>query len=115
MKNKITGSQGEGIASKFLTDLGFKILERNYRYKRAEIDIIAGNSELMIFIEVKTRTNLMFGNPETFVNENQIRNIVEAAEHYLYENDWKGNIRFDIISIYWKPNPQITHFKDAFH
>jgi len=58
MKSKITGSQGESIASKFLTDLGFKILERNYRYKRAEIDIIARNSELMIFIEVKTRMEM---------------------------------------------------------
>ena len=90
-----------------------EIIEQNYRYKRAEIDIIALKDDWLVFIEVKFRKGNSFGHPEEFVSENQQQLIVQAADDYIAQINWKKNIRFDIITI----NPQlgIEHFEDAFY
>ena len=113
MKNTTeTGKRGEELASLFLENKGWLILERNYRYKRGEIDLIALHDSLLIFLEVKFRKNNHFGHPENFVNAKKSEMVKQTAEYYLIEKNWKGNIRFDIIAISGGDMPE--HFEDAF-
>ena len=97
----------------YLIRQGFEILDRNYRYKRAEIDIIAMSKELLVFVEVKLRMDTSFGQPEEFVSENQQLLIISGADDYIEQIQWQGNIRFDIIAINSKN--EIAHFEDAFY
>ena len=116
VQRKDIGKRGEDEAFRLLKSEGYQILERNYRFKRSEIDLIAEKDGILVFIEVKVRSNNSFGFPESFVSDNQINHILAAAEEYQYQKNWNGNIRFDIISIEGKNNDlKITHFKDAFH
>ena len=111
--NKAIGNFGEDIAVSYLKKNKFTILERNYRYKRCEIDIIAEKDNCIYFIEVKIRKNNSFGYPEEFVSEAQKNRIKLAAENYIYNNNWNGKILFNIISIEEKNN-NILFFIDAF-
>ncbi|MCK5467501.1 MAG: YraN family protein [Cyclobacteriaceae bacterium] len=114
-KNKELGQEGEQLAADYLKKNGWKIQETNYRYSRSEIDLIASKNDLLIFVEVKTRTNTTYGLPEHFVDEKKAENIMKAAEHYIREHDWKSNIRFDIISIIKKVRLELEHIEDAFY
>ena len=107
------GRSGEDQAVAYLVTKDYKIEECNFRHGRREIDIIATKDSFLIFIEVKLRKNNDFGYPESFLGKSQKLRILEAANQYILENDWKGNIRFDIISI--ESENGITHFEDAFH
>ncbi|MDF9801011.1 putative endonuclease [Catalinimonas alkaloidigena] len=109
-----TGQSGEELAARFLEKKGFTIISRNYRYRRAEVDLIARKAQLLIFVEVKTRKGSAFGNPEDFVDSKKAALVIEAADHYIHQNDWQGNIRFDIIAILTKPEVDIQHMEDAF-
>ena len=111
--NKGVGTIGENHACAYLEKAGFKIIRRNYRYKRAEIDVIASSEGLLLFVEVKYRSTHQFGYPEDFVSSNQVKKILEAAEAFIEEFDWNKAIRFDIIAIDSKM--RIEHFEDAFH
>jgi len=91
------------------------VAERNYRYKRAEIDLIAQKDECIVFVEVKTRSSNAYGHPEEAVNEKKARKIVEGAEHYVQEKEWAGNIRFDIVAVSLGAEFEIRHFEDAFY
>ncbi len=113
--HNITGAEGEELAKNFLEEKGFAIEEKNFRYKRAEIDLIALKDNLLIFVEVKTRSNSRYGEPEAFVNHKKAALILEAAEHYVLEKNWLSDIRFDIISVVVKPIVKIHHFEDAFY
>jgi len=114
MDNKNKGKYGEDAAVKLLKKLDFEILERNYRHKRSEIDIIAlKENELLVFIEVKLRSGLDFGEPENFVTNAQKRMIIKAAEEYIYGINWHKDIRFDIITV--NPKGEVEHFEDAFY
>lgn len=108
------GASGERLAARFLEEKGYQILCQNYRYRRAEIDLIARKEQLLIFVEVKTRKSSSFGLPEEFVDDKQAALIIQAADHYIFENNWQGNIRFDIIAILTHPKIDIQHFPDAF-
>lgn len=113
--NKELGDKGEAIASDYLQKEGYQIEARNYRYSRNEVDIIARKNDLMIFVEVKTRTSTYFGYPEESVTRRKAELIMQAAENYIFENNWKGRIRFDIIAIEFKENQhQVHYFPDAF-
>lgn len=112
-ERKRKGQAGEDQACEFLINQGFDIIERNYRYKRAEIDVIALKDKLLLFAEVKFRKANSYGYPEEFVSENQQKLIVEAADDYISNIHWKGNIRFDIIAI--DSRHAIEHFEDAFY
>jgi putative endonuclease len=103
MSNHIaTGNAGEAHAVLYLEHKGFIILERNWRSKRNEIDVIASKGNTLHFIEVKTRTSSSFAPPETKVNTPKLKHMKEAAEVYLQLNpQWKF-IQFDIISVYLK-------------
>ncbi|MDH5365969.1 MAG: YraN family protein [Cyclobacteriaceae bacterium] len=114
MSDKIKiGAKGEKLAATYLQNKGYKIVTLNYRYKHSEIDIIAQNENIVVFVEVKTRSSKNFGNPEEAVNDKKERKVIEGAENYIFENNWQGRIRFDIIAIDLKTD-EIIHFEDAF-
>ena len=116
-KKKETGDIGEEIAAGLLEDSGFEIIERNYRYGRGEIDIIAKDNDVLVFVEVKTRKNLEFGPPELAITKNKQRQIKKIAEAYLFENEIIDiDCRIDVIAILLKKNlpPEINHIKNAF-
>lgn len=115
-----TGIKGETLAANMLQQKGFRILKRNFRSGRAEIDLIAVGNELLLFAEVKTRRGAnSFGFPEEAVDRKKAARIIRAAEVYINLVDWKGDIRFDIIAVhlplYSDKEPQIYHFEDAFY
>lgn len=110
------GIEGENLAAAFLKEKGYRIIQRNYRYKHAEIDLIVEKDDWLIFVEVKTRTSVSFGYPEEFVDEKKINKILEGADQYLFETNWNGHVRYDIVSIkLGNGAPQIDHFEDAIH
>ncbi len=100
----------------FLRSQGYELLHRGYRYGRAEVDLVMQwGQELLVFVEVKTRSSTQFGYPETFVTERKKQLFRLAAEHLQEESTWSGDIRFDILAITpaaegWR----IEHFEDAF-
>ena len=111
--SKIKGNRAEDLASAYYTSLGYELLERNYRYGRAEIDLIVLlSNRLLVFVEVKMRSGSNYGEPETFVSENQRRKILEAADDYIHAIHWDKDIRFDILTI--DANDSIELFEDAF-
>lgn len=110
-----TGDAGEKLAARYLTDKGYVVIAKNYRYKKGEIDIIALKDGLMVFAEVKTRRGTAYGEPEDFVGIKKAGLILRAAENYIFAHNWQKDIRFDVISIYWKHPPEIFHFEDAFY
>ena len=117
MSDKIKkGETGEILAAEFLQQKGFAILEKNFRHGHQEIDLIATINNWLVFVEVKMRTNLKYGYPEVFVDRTKRRNIRNAARQYIFKNDWKGNARFDVISITINSTePDIHHIEDAFY
>jgi putative endonuclease len=108
-----TGSNGENMAAEFLVQKGFEIVARNYRYKRAEIDLIVTRGDWLLFIEVKTRSSSAYGEPEDFIDELKVRKIFEAAEEYIFSTDWQGHVRFDVVSVKLGAEAEIVHFEDA--
>lgn len=110
------GKKGEDLACDFLANNGYELIVRNYRFKRSEIDIICKLENLLVFVEVKARSSRTYGEPESFVSESQQIAITRAAEHYIMELDWTGDIRFDIVSIIKSyKETEILHLKDAFY
>ena len=110
------GKTGEQLAVELLETKAYKILHLNYRYGRREIDIIAQQDNLLVFVEVKLRTTDVFGYPEEFVNEKKAAKIMEGADQYIYELKWKGNIRFDIVAIRQiKDQTELVQIEDAFY
>lgn len=114
-KSKELGQEGEQLAADYLKIKGWMILEMNYRYSRSEIDLIASKNDQLIFVEVKARTNTAYGLPEQYVDDKKAEHIMKAADHYIHQIDWKGNIRFDIISIIKKESVELEHIEDAFY
>jgi putative endonuclease len=111
-----TGTKGEELAANFLQEKGYDILETNWRFKNLEADIIAIFKNTLVIVEVKTRSNNYFGEPEVFVNKQKQRNLVKAANEYVQKYNLDYDVRFDIISIVIKGNPPIVnHIEDAFY
>lgn len=109
------GKLGEDLAIKYLKEKGYEIIERNFRCKQGEIDIIAKAKEEYVFIEVKTRTNQMYGNPVDAVNNTKKKHIYSATEYYIYKNKLENQfIRIDVLQIYIKEKRAfINHIKQA--
>ncbi len=97
---KEIGRFGEDAAVKHLKKKGYKIAARNYSCKFGEIDIIARQGESLIFVEVKTRSSVLYGTPAEAVTYNKKQHIVNAAKHYLMQAEYDGNVRFDVIEVY---------------
>jgi len=110
------GKIGEQLAVDYLLQNGYVILERNYIYDKAEIDIIARKDDQIIIAEVKTRNSAFFGDPQDFVTKGKIKLLVKAANEYLVSNDIELEVRFDIIAVLKnKEIEKIEHFEDAFY
>ncbi|WP_372935738.1 YraN family protein [Seonamhaeicola sp.] len=110
------GKKGEQLAVDFLIENGYNIIERNYRFDKAEVDIIAKQKDTLAIIEVKTRSSKDFGNPQDFVKPKQIKNLVKAVDEYVTVNDLDVEVRFDIIAIVKeKKGYKIEHLEDAFY
>lgn len=116
-KHNEIGTNGELLAVKFLQNKGLIILETNWHSGKKEIDIIAENSDSIVFIEVKTRSNFSFGFPEEAVTASKKKLLKLAAEDYFEQNKSSKVIRFDIISILQQGNEtkEIIHIEDAFY
>jgi putative endonuclease len=109
------GKKGELIAIEYLKSRGYKILEMNWRTRHKEIDIIALDKNEIVFIEVKTRKNNYFGDPEEAVNLKKQKFLINAAENYIISNKIDLDARFDIISVIGEGSKyNINHIKEAF-
>ncbi|HIP47742.1 MAG TPA: YraN family protein [Lutibacter sp.] len=111
------GDLGEQIATDLLLKKGYKIIERNWRYLKSEIDIIAKKDpETLVIVEVKTRSNSFIGNPEEFVTPKKIKLLVKAANEYVVSRKLDVEVRFDIIAIVKNSKYQnIDHLENAFY
>lgn len=112
------GNRGESIACTHLQKNGYRILEQNWRYDRAEIDIVAETSDFLVIVEVKTRSTDFFGMPLEFVTDRKQVLLMKAAEAYLEQSGMDKEVRFDIIGIVLDPHhpgqQRIQHITDAF-
>lgn len=109
------GKLGEDLAADYLKKNGYQIVERNWVFQKAEIDIIALKGEVLAIVEVKIRTNLDYGDPQNFVNEKKIKLLVKAANAYVVRKNLDFTVRFDIIAISKDATDcKILHLKDAF-
>lgn len=114
----ITGKNGEDLAAEFLKAQGYILLERNYRFEHAEIDLVLLQGTELVFVEVKTRTGIQEGSyPEMAVTPAKQKSCIKAADAFVYEKKmWTVPVRFDVISIRILADtaPEIVHFPDAF-
>lgn len=110
------GNLAEELAATFLEDKGYKILVKNLRYQKGEIDIIAEFNSEIIIIEVKARGSDIFMEPQEAVTKKKIKSLVMVADYFMKDRDLKQEVRFDIISVLpdEKGRLQITHLEDAF-
>lgn len=111
-----TGALGENYAASYLKKKGYRILERNWRRRRAEIDIIAMDGEIMVFVEVKTRMYTGLRRPEEAVTRAKLEAMVRAAGAYMVVagHDWE--VRFDIVGVTLLPEDEhtIDHYRDVY-
>jgi putative endonuclease len=109
------GKKGEVLAAELLLKKGYTILEKNWRYLKAEVDIIAQNKETLVIVEVKTRSSDYFGDPQDFINPKKIQLLVSAANEYVVSRNLDVEVRFDIIAILLNSKTKkIEHLENAF-
>jgi len=117
LSGKKLGSWGESIAAEYLVKRGYKIVDRNVRTSYGEIDLVARQEDVMVFVEVKTRSNMRFGFPENAITPRKREHLIEASQTYLQDcpkpiGDW----RIDVIAIQSldsEAHPLIEHFENA--
>ncbi|WP_309614393.1 YraN family protein [Flavobacterium sp.] len=110
------GKFGEELAVEFLQKNGYAILETNWTFQKAEIDIIAQKDNIVAVVEVKTRSSIDFGLPQDFVKPKKIQLLVKAVNEYIVSNEIDSEVRFDIIAIYKEDKTyKIDHIEDAFY
>lgn len=113
-----TGKDGEFFAAQHLENKGYKILDRNYRIRQGEIDIIAQKENYIVFAEVKTRVSCNFAQAREFVTSAKQQKILLTASSWLSENPTNFQPRFDVIEVYWRKNEsrpyQILCIENAF-
>lgn len=112
VKNEL-GKTGEQIATEYVEKLGYKIIKRNFYCKQGEIDIIAQDNQEIVFIEVKTRSNIEFGKPSEAVNRAKLKHMYKTAQYFLYKSNFiKRFIRFDVIEVLIKDGKfNVNHIK----
>ncbi len=113
--NQQFGQLGEDIAAGFLERKGYKILKRNYRFGKVELDIVCENKGEVVFVEVKTRTSDVMAYPERAVGKSKQRNIRLAAEQFMEEHNLRCSARFDILAVVKGDKFEIEHIEDAFY
>lgn len=111
-----TGIKGEELAEKYLRNAGYEILERNWRFGKNEIDIIARDKNFLVIVEVKTRRTANFGEPEEFVTRAKQKSLIKAANGYVMQKEIDLETRFDIVSVLYHGNSYtVKQLKDAFY
>ncbi|MEM9077604.1 MAG: YraN family protein [Bacteroidota bacterium] len=109
------GHEGEQIAKDFLIEKGYKILKQNYRYDKAEIDILAQINDILVVVEVKSRTTDFLEDISQSINPSKIKRLVKAADHFVVEHDLDVEVRFDVIIILKKQQDhEVKHLENAF-
>ena len=109
------GKLGEELAENYLTKNGYTILETNWIFQKAEIDIIAQKADILAIVEVKTRSSIDFGLPQDFVKPKKIQLLVKAVNEYVVSRDLDVTVRFDIIAINKEGKDfNVEHIEDAF-
>ncbi len=111
------GKQGEDAAAQLLRQRGYRIRHQNWRYKNLEIDIIANDGDILVFVEVKTRTSHAYGMPYEFVDHAKQAKLTRAANQYIAAMKYGGEIRFDVVSILYSENNKSYNMRlirDAF-
>jgi putative endonuclease len=109
------GEEGEKLAALYLEEKGYAILERNWRYRHREIDIIASRNSQIIIVEVKVRQRIGGERLEEHVNRKKQRYLISAANAYMLKRKLDNSVRFDIILLTGKPNDlTLEHIEDAF-
>ena len=109
------GKLGEELAVSFLEKDGYTILDTNWIFQKAEVDIIAQKDKVLAIVEVKTRSSLEFGLPQDFVKPKKIQLLVKAVNEYVISKDLEVEVRFDIIAIHKNGKKfEIEHIIDAF-
>ena len=97
--NQTTGTKGEELAADYLLQHGYSIIERNWRFRNAEVDIIAAKNNRLHFFEIKTRTSGKYGKPEESMSHKKMNMLKTAAEEYQYRHlEWKY-VQFDVLAI----------------
>ncbi len=110
------GKLGEELAVEFLRKDGYEILEINWTFQKAEIDIIAKKKNTLAVVEVKTRSSIEFGLPQDFVKPKKIQLLVKAINEYVVSKNLDIEVRFDIIAVHKEDKSfAIEHLKDAFY
>jgi putative endonuclease len=110
------GILGEQLALDYLVKKGFLIREKNWRFQKAEVDIIAQKEGILAVVEVKTRSTNFFGEPQDFVRDRKIKLLTKAIDHYVQTKDLDVEVRFDVIGIVKKDlQTSIIHLEDAFY
>ena len=110
------GKLGEELAVEYLQKEGYIILETNWIFQKAEIDILAQKDTTLAVVEVKTRSSIDFGLPQDFVKPKKIQLLVKAINEYITQNEIDVEVRFDIVAIHKENNNFIIeHIEDAFH
>lgn len=114
--NQIIGQQGENTAVQFLESLGYTILERNYKFDRCEVDIVAQDKNTLVFVEVKAGKSTRYGAPELRVDRRKEKQLAIAAEGYLTQHPMDDfDCRFDVISVTWDHGrAAVEHIREAF-
>ncbi|MCX5749913.1 MAG: YraN family protein [Candidatus Saganbacteria bacterium] len=117
IESKILGNIGEDLACGLLIEMGWKVIERNFRSNHGEIDIIAKDEDILVFVEVKSYTYRSFYKPVFSITQYKKKSLIHAARTYIMLNGVKGiNCRFDVIATYKdrKGEQKTEHFKNAF-
>ena len=111
-----TGRTGESLASEWLVRHGFTIIVRNWRHHRYEVDIIAGRTSILHFIEVKTRRSLTFGNPEESVSRKKLDHVMQGSAGWLHLWPAYRRVQYDVLAITLQQNtaPEIVLFEDVY-
>ncbi len=110
------GKKGEELATAYLLKKGYEIVMLNYHFQKAEVDIIAQKQDILVAVEVKTRSSTYFGNPQDFVSKKKIQLLVKAMNEFVTQRNLDVEVRFDIVSIVKDANTyKIEHFEDAFY
>jgi putative endonuclease len=115
-KHNLLGKKGEELAAEFLQKNGYAIVARNFVYQQAEVDIIARKKDVLIAVEVKTRSTPDFGDPQEFVKKKQIQQLLKAVNYFAEEQEMELEVRFDIVAIIKNQSgTKIEHLEDAFY
>ncbi len=115
--NKITGGMGENLAAEFLADKGYRVLERNWHTRWGELDIIAQKSDVLVFVEVKTKIGDAFGSPEEMVNSYKLAQVRRMTEVYRVTKGFPNQeARIDVVAVVLDREHQpvrVTHYENV--